>query len=217
MSYRIKTGKKTMFLLAVLTASLILAMFTLAADEEYDSSVDPLITYSYLEARIGELKTQYENEITDLTLENESLYDELEAYKNQLSALSETVTALQSEVNLLKSQPSGGGTVTISPDDIYDAASAVLKYEVIKLSEGDVVYAVNGSLELILRSGNAVVESPFPSQGISDNTEGVDLLDGTEITQNHMLLIPRGDDGRGVFITSGTAYIMIRGEYIIGD
>ncbi|HPU17585.1 MAG TPA: hypothetical protein PLZ27_02825, partial [Bacillota bacterium] len=62
----------------------------------------------------------------------------------------------------------------------------------------------------------ATVVSPFANQGISDNTLGTDLLNGTAIALNHLLLIPRGGDGRGIKITSTGAFVMVRGEYTIG-
>ena len=70
--------------------------------------------------------------------------------------------------------------------------------------------------ELILRSGSAEVVSPFDNQGLSDLTDGVDLKGGAAVPKNHNLLIPRGDDGRGIRITSSNgAYVMVGGAYII--
>ena len=70
--------------------------------------------------------------------------------------------------------------------------------------------------ELILRSGSAVIVSPFDNQGLCDMTAGVDLQAGAAVPKNHCLLIPRGNDGRGIKITgSGTAYVMVGGAYKI--
>ena len=70
--------------------------------------------------------------------------------------------------------------------------------------------------EVILRSGSAVIISPFDNQGLSDLTDGVDLGAGSAVPKNHNLLIPRGNDGRGIEITStGGAYVMVGGAYII--
>ncbi len=70
--------------------------------------------------------------------------------------------------------------------------------------------------EIILRSGKAEIVSPFEDQGLSDLTDGTDLKNGIAVPKNHNLLIPRGEDGRGIVITSpGGAYIMVGGAYII--
>ena len=90
-------------------------------------------------------------------------------------------------------------------------------YEVIEMQKGQVLYASGDKgIEIILRSGTATVVSPFANQGISDNTIGTDLQKGTAIGLNHLLLIPRGGDGRGIKITSTSAFVMVRGEYTIG-
>jgi len=88
-------------------------------------------------------------------------------------------------------------------------------YQVVELTYGKKILAKN-SLELILRpGGSAIVVSPVATQGISDLTSGTELLNNTNLSENHSCLIPRGD-GRGILITSEKAYIMIRGEYEIG-
>lgn len=70
--------------------------------------------------------------------------------------------------------------------------------------------------EVILRSGTAVIVSPFDNQGLCDLTGGVDLKGGVSVPKNHNLLIPRGSDGRGIKITSSNgAYVMVGGAYII--
>ncbi|WP_313885402.1 hypothetical protein [Desulfallas sp. Bu1-1] len=54
----------------------------------------------------------------------------------------------------------------------------------------------NAGMELIVRSGRAVVVDPTGS-GISDLTDGKNVLAGQVAQNNHLLLIPRAD-GRGV-------------------
>ncbi len=184
--------KKTHALAAVLAVCLCLSLFVLAADEEYDSTVDPLISLSYLERRLAEQKTAYEDEIT--------------ALENRTAELTAEIESLKSTIDLLKKQIS----------DI--AVGAVgMGYEVIEMQKGQVLYASSDKgIEIILRSGTATVVSPFANQGISDNTIGTDLQKGTAIGLNHLLLIPRGGDGRGIKITSTSAFVMVRGEYTIG-
>lgn len=79
-----------------------------------------------------------------------------------------------------------------------------------KLDAGDVLIADTGT-ELILRGGVAVTYGDG-SNGIPDLTGGTDLKIGVNVPKNHLLMIPR-DDGRGIKITKGPAYVMIRGGF----
>lgn len=88
-------------------------------------------------------------------------------------------------------------------------------FEVIFVEYGKEVQCT-APTEIILRGGKAEVVSPFEDQGLSDLTDGTDLKNGTAVPKNHNLLIPRGEDGRGIVITSQDgAYIMVGGAYII--
>ena len=113
--------KKTHALAAVLAVCLCLSLFVLAADEEYDSTVDPLISLSYLERRLAEQKTAYEDEIT--------------ALENRTAELTAEIESLKSTIDLLK-----------QISDI--AVGAVgMGYEVIEMQKGQVLYA-SGDKEL---------------------------------------------------------------------
>ena len=90
--------------------------------------------------------------------------------------------------------------------DAVPANDYVVEY----LTQGQ---SIVGNCELILRSGKAVALCPG-ANGISDLTGGADLPGNTEITANHLLLVPR-NDGRGITVTSSDAYIMVRGTYEI--
>ena len=88
-------------------------------------------------------------------------------------------------------------------------------YSVLELKNGQRVRAKSESLEIILRQGGtASVISPHKDQGIADLTSGAELLNGTALPVNHSLLIPRAD-GRGIYVTSSVAYVMVRGDYEI--
>lgn len=96
------------------------------------------------------------------------------------------------------------------PAETEALAAVNTAYEVICLKAGQ---SIVGNCELILRSGTAVALCPG-ANGLSDLTAGADIPGGTEISANHLLLVPR-DDGRGMTVTSGEAYIMVRGTYEI--
>jgi len=144
----------------ILAALLITVLAVgVSADNTYSTENDPLVTLSYLEKRLEELKKQ-------------------------------TIIA---EVDF--------------------------KYEVLELKSGQSVMA-KGACEVILRPGgtatvvvtNAVNKAN--SIGLSDLTDGKELTDTMRVPVNHYLIISRAD-GRGVKITSDTAYLLIRGEYEI--
>ncbi len=66
--------------------------------------------------------------------------------------------------------------------------------------------------ELILRSGGALAVAKG-QDGLSDVTEGKDLLGTFAVTKNHLLLIPR-DDGRGISAATDI-WVMVKGAYTI--
>ncbi len=82
----------------------------------------------------------------------------------------------------------------------------------IELKSGDILIAGSGS-EFILRSGKATAYGDG-SNGIPNLTGGTDIAIGRTIPTNSLLIFPR-DDGRGIKITAGPAWVMIRGSYTI--
>lgn len=89
-------------------------------------------------------------------------------------------------------------------------------YEVVYLTAGQTLLA-SEAIELVLRSGEgtAVVQSQANISngvGLSDLTAGAEITNGINVPRNHYIIIPRAD-GRGIRITSGDAYLMVRGEY----
>ena len=92
-----------------------------------------------------------------------------------------------------------------------------LAYTTITLNKGQIIYARDTALELIVRSGTASVVSPFveefKKQGLSDITTGKELYNGAVAPFNDLLLIPVGGDGRGLEIKSEKAVLLVRGHY----
>jgi hypothetical protein len=66
--------------------------------------------------------------------------------------------------------------------------------------------------EIILRSGEAAIISN-ESNGVSDLTDGSDLMTGARALPNHLLLVPR-DDGRGLTALTDL-WVMVRGPYTL--
>ncbi|MBQ4327323.1 MAG: hypothetical protein IJC32_02795 [Clostridia bacterium] len=119
----------------------------------------------------------------------------------------EALKPINEKIAALTGGESGGDGTT--------APATTDAFVVIDLKPGQELQCT-AATELILRSGSAVIVSPFDNQGLCDMTAGVDLQAGTAVPKNHCLLIPRGNDGRGIKITgSGTAYVMVGGAYKI--
>lgn len=81
--------------------------------------------------------------------------------------------------------------------------------EVVNLNPGEMIILEAGT-EIILRAGEATIYSPTPN-GLSDVTGGKDMVSGTPIPLNHLLITPRSD-GRGV-VAKTAAVLMVRGQY----
>ena len=110
------------------------------------------------------------------------------------------IEALSDRIDNLQSRLDSGSETTVQS----------IEYTVVRLTQGQ---SVTGNCEIILRSGTASALCPG-ANGISDLTAGADLAGDTDISLNHLLLVPR-DDGRGITVTSAEAYIMVRGTYTV--
>jgi hypothetical protein len=97
---------------------------------------------------------------------------------------------------------SGGGGGTTGGDG----------FAVVQLSSGQVLKGGAGT-EIILRSGSASAVSSV-NGAVVDVSGATDLVQGTAVAVNHLLLVPR-NDGRGVKAGSYTNFFMVRGTYTV--
>ncbi|HMM69318.1 hypothetical protein [Gudongella oleilytica] len=147
---------------AALGIVLALAATGMAYSEPGTES-DPLISLSYLEERLDELKDYIDSKV---------------------GSTGEQVPSIPSDNSLA----------------------------VVELFNGQMLIGDAGS-EIILRSGSATAITS-PSGGLSDVTAGTDIAEGKPIPANHLLIIPRSD-GRGIFVTKNSTFVMVRGGYTI--
>lgn len=147
---------------AALGVALALAATGMAYSEPGTES-DPLISLSYLEERLDELKDYVDSKT--------------------------------------------GSSGTQSPSSPLDNSLVV-----VELFNGQMLIGDAGS-EIILRSGSATAITSA-SGGLSDVTAGTDIAEGKPIPANHLLIIPRSD-GRGIFVTKNSTFVMVRGGYTI--
>ncbi len=98
-----------------------------------------------------------------------------------------------------------------SSSAIGGAPAAGSSFVVVEVPAGKSVIGEGGT-ELVLRSGQATAIDNGVD-GVSDLTAAKDLKGGTQISANHLLLVPRSD-GRG--IKCGTlCYVMVKGAYTL--
>ena len=183
--------KKKNIIAAALVSALALtsfSVFVLGDDAAYDASSDPLVSLSYVEKITAEQNAK----IADLTTRLTALETENASLKTTVASQNTTIDELRKTV----SDVTGG-------------------YEVVNLKKGDKLFA-DTVCELILRSGTASVIAPG-ANGIADLTAASDLADSDIVPLQHSLMIPRGGDGRGILVTSDEIYIMVRGEYHLGE
>ncbi len=178
-------NRKIALVFTSIVLTVIISCLVISTSADYSATNDPLITLSYLNETII---PQLEKEITENVLAN-----------------------LKSEDGATV-EPEKPDTTTPSVD------LTGLKYTVVHLTKGQKLFA-NGenteSLELVLRAGEAESVSPFADQGVADLTASTQLYNGDALVKNNYCIIPRGQDGRGILITSDEAYILVRGVYEI--
>lgn len=84
-------------------------------------------------------------------------------------------------------------------------------FQAVMLNAGQTLTGDEGT-EIIVRSGEFTAIDNG-ANGVSDLTSGQDLMTGTQVGTNHLLLVPR-NDGRGIYAKT-EGWIMIRGNYTI--
>ncbi|MCL2223479.1 MAG: hypothetical protein FWB96_00760 [Defluviitaleaceae bacterium] len=84
-------------------------------------------------------------------------------------------------------------------------------FEVLNPQAGQIITFEAGT-EVILRGGSAVALTG-PYNGIPDVTAGDDIMNGSPISLNHLMIFPV-TDGRGIIIQT-ESWIMVRGGYTI--
>ena len=122
----------------------------------------------------------------------------------QVAILQTQIKTLQEQIDKLSAGQSGSETPSTPA-----TPAEVPKFVVVKVDAGKSLIG-SASAEIILRSGTATAIAGA-SGGVSDLTGGTDLSTGTDVSKNHVLIIP-ADDGRGIRCTT-TCYVMVKGDY----
>ena len=200
-------AKLKKYAVSFLLCTLLCGTTVFATSDSFDSSTDPLVSLSYInEIVIPDLSAQIQE------AKNLAQNFAEKADKSALEAANERIKKLEKELETIKE------TVASFQTTLNKSTS----YEVLHLKYGQKVISKEYSLEIILRTGDVEVISPFTNenggeyvQGIADLTLGEDIKDGTKIEANHLIVVPKGGDGRGIIVTGQEAYILVRGAYEI--
>lgn len=182
---------------ALLTSAL--AFYVQGDDLVYDSQNDPLVSLSYINevviAEYDKKLAEINAKISEIAKKNETLENEKNTLQASLVVANAQIAEFEKQLAELKNTAASG-------------------YEVVCLKNGQKLLATS-SCELIVRSGSAIIVS-ITTNGVNDLTDGSELLNAANAPLYHSLVVPRGD-GRGIQVTSGESYIMVRGGYKIVD
>lgn len=156
---------------------------------------DPVITKSFFDQNISK-------KISD-ELSNQSITED--------KVKSIIANELQKYSNLTLTQPISSGN-----SQNQQSSEPVSTLKVIKLEQGQMLYGGTGT-EFIIRTGKTQVISS-DENGIADVTTGKDVLAGTTVELNHLLIVPR--EGRGIKPDPKNKdkqeiYVLIRGSYLL--
>lgn len=183
--------KKRKTLIYTITIGAVFFMFIgigKAALNEPGSLDDPLVTQSYVEKRIEQIKYYIDQKIQEVYKSVNLNTTNVQALIKENQELKERLSELEQNKNVANS-----------------------KLEVVELRNGQKLICKAGT-EIILRGGKAKAIAGELG-GLSDVTGAVDIKMDQNIPPNHLLIIPR-DDGRGVYVDE-YAIFMVRGEYEI--
>lgn len=202
MSKKIKLFLAFFVILALSTTAVIFA-----AGATYDSESDPLVSLSFL-TEIFKPELQEEIRISSDNVEL-MLQAQIDSLTSQVAFLTNKLALLTEKLEKVTDSTTSAPTVTPDTSD-----PDTQTYTVLTLKQGDILLA-EGDCELVLRLGSATVTSSSVERILLDCTDGIALIAGASVPQNHFILIPIGADGRGITVTSESASVMIKGAYSI--
>jgi hypothetical protein len=172
---------------------LVAVVFAQAAGEPGSSS-DPLVTKSYVDQQIAQLSAKINSSSKGGSSGSVSSA-EIEQLKTDVGDLTKFIIDALADIQDLDKR------VTVIENG----------FTVISMKKGQTLELGGGS-EVILRSGSATAISG-ESGTLVDVSVGKDLLNGTAVPVQHLVISPKGD-GRGLKITSD-AWLIVRGGYTV--
>ncbi|MDR1117540.1 MAG: hypothetical protein LBL09_04760 [Oscillospiraceae bacterium] len=216
------------WIISVSSVLLVVLLFAgyMAIAAEFGSQGDPLVTLSYIEELIPDLKKSIEDAIAEKTRQfdasiqakveevNQTIDDKIGRFESQYAAsfaddefVGRIADAVMDKMGGSVSSPGPGGEENPASAGNY-AGSAL--FEVVRFETGQTVSTPIGT-EILWRIGTATV-SGSGSPGLIDITTGEDLAAGKQLQQNHVYVATVKD--RGFKCTSGCV-ILIKGPYTV--
>ena len=176
---------------------------------EPGSELDPIVSQSYVDARINEVImnvdsiNSYINELPDKLYVNEK-------FENLQNKINENTGELSNRIENTEQ------VVQQNSNRIGYLENRPYRYEIIEAIEPDNQVILGQGTEIILRAGGATAISS-ENGGLADLSSGIigGLMTGDEVPLNHLLLCSR-DDGRGINITK-KSWVLVKGPYYIKD
>ncbi|WP_066495998.1 hypothetical protein [Abyssisolibacter fermentans] len=172
--------RKRLHILIVIIAIIVMSSIAFC---EPGSQEDPLVTLSYVQKRIEQVKFYLDEKLNPAIETSNNNATQIQTLVEENKQLKEKIANLQS------------------------SGSAAL--DVVELKDGQTLIC-NAGTEIILRGGSATAIASDLG-GLSDTTAGEDIQMNQKIPNNHLLIVPRSD-GRGVLVPK-YAIFMVRGSY----
>jgi len=189
MRKKLNSKNISLFVVTFIVITLFIAGFSTIGFGEPGAEDDPLVTFSYVEKRIEQVKFYIEEKINELS-------NNISLDKSELQRLSEENEEIKEQL----------------AQALNSSGSSGVSLEVVEIKNGQRIICGAGT-ELILRSGSAkAIVSNLG--GLSDLTAAKDLKADENLGLNHLIVIPR-NDGRGVYADQDFAIFMVRGYYKI--
>lgn len=165
---------------------------------------DPLVSRSYVDRRINEIMTFIGESSQDLHTNQLTESDLQDAVNSAVEAAIDA--AIDAAVNSALAT-----TVGIAVNAALEATANNANFIPVRATQGNILIGHEGS-EIILRAGTAIGHV-LDQNGMVNATTGQEILNGTTININNLIVVPR--EGRGVTVTSEEAWFMVRGGYTI--
>lgn len=204
------------WVIGVSSVLLIVLLFAgyMAVAAEYGSKTDPLVTLSYIEELLPELRQTIDKAIAEKTKEFDSTIDakadevlaqidsKIVQFETQYSSEVADATFVQKVADAVAAQiGSSGGSSGATSGNLF---------EVVRFSSGQTVIGEIGT-EILWRIGSATCVSPG-TPGLIDISTGGDLAAGGQLQQNHVYVVTVADRG---FKATSDCVILIKGAYTV--
>ncbi len=179
------------------------------------ASDDPLVTKSYVDAKINEvLKNGGAVTNTSAPTTTQKPTQATTAPVNHDAIVSDVVAQIEFLYgDKLKASPTPTQTSTATPAPTStETAASNVTYVPVNAKKGQIIIGEEGT-EIILRSGTGTGYCEGQNGLVNATTAG-EILNGSKVSVNNLLIVPRSD-GRGIKVTSDEAWFIIKGDYYI--